>query len=256
MKKHNGFSLVEIAVVLVIIAILVTAVGIPLATQLEQQRTLDTQRQLETIKEAIYGFSMAYGRLPCPATSTSVGQESFCTTAGPSACTQTTVAQSHGRCAAIVGFVPSSTLGLAPIDAGGFTVDAWQDGTGLRRIMYAVSQYQNPGNTYVLTRVDGIKTDTMGTTIAASHLFVCSTGLTALPPTTNCAPVTQLTDKAPFVLISLGKSTAQNSNDGTNNQNSDIVFTSGTQTSTFDDIVTWGSLNTLFARMVQVGKLP
>jgi hypothetical protein len=24
----------------------------------------------------------------------------------------------------------------------------------------------------------------------------------------------------------------------------------------FDDIVTWGSLNTLFARMVQAGKLP
>ncbi len=68
--------------------------------------------------------------------------------------------------------------------------------------------------------------------------------------------MTTLTDKAPFVIYSLGKSTAQNSFDETNNQNGDVVFSSGTPTTTFDDIVTWGSLNTLFSRMVQAGKLP
>ena len=40
--RATGFSLVEIAVVLVIIAILVTAVGVPLATKVEQQRTIET----------------------------------------------------------------------------------------------------------------------------------------------------------------------------------------------------------------------
>ncbi|MFO0217236.1 MAG: type II secretion system protein, partial [Burkholderiales bacterium] len=39
-RASLGFSLIEIAVVLVIIAILVTAIGVPLASQLDQQRTL------------------------------------------------------------------------------------------------------------------------------------------------------------------------------------------------------------------------
>jgi len=40
--RRSGFSLVEIAVVLVILAILISAVGIPLATQLDLQKTKDT----------------------------------------------------------------------------------------------------------------------------------------------------------------------------------------------------------------------
>jgi prepilin-type N-terminal cleavage/methylation domain-containing protein len=255
LRFRRGFSLVEIAVVLVIIAILVTAVGAALSSQLDQQRTLDTQRQLDSIKEAIYGFAMANGRLPCPATSTSAGQERFCTNASGGCGTPTTV-QTHGRCVTSFGFVPARTLSLAPIDSGGFAVDAWDDGTAAHRIFYSVSDYQDPADTYVLTAPDGIRAPTMASVSVALHLFVCSTGLTAVPPTTNCSTMTTLTDKAPFVIYSLGKSTAQNSNDETNNQNGDRVFTSGTPTATFDDIVTWGSLNTLFSRMVQAGKLP
>ncbi|NJR72495.1 MAG: hypothetical protein HC782_05810 [Gammaproteobacteria bacterium] len=243
------------AIVLLIITILVTAIGLPIATQVDQQRTIETQKQLENIKETIYGFAMTNGRLPCPATATSAGRESFCTTAGPGACTETLVLQSHGRCAAIVGFVPSSSLGLSSVDAGGFSVDAWQDGTNLRRITYGVSQYQNPASTFVMTRADGIKTDTMSTTTSSNHLFVCSTGLTTSPPTSNCGTMTVLADKAPFVLLSFGKDATATAFDSINNQNGDVVFTSGAQNATFDDIVTWGNLNTLFARMVQAGKI-
>ena len=251
----TGFSLIEIAVVFLIMSILITMVAIPLATQLDQQKTIDTQKQLEQAKEAIYGFAMANGRLPCPATSTSAGLERYCTNASGGCGTPTTV-QAHGRCVSTVGLVPSATLGLAPIDANGFSVDAWADGSDLRRLQYAVSPYQNPANTYILTSVDGVKTPTMTTVSAATHLYVCTTGLTGAPPTIDCGAMAVLSDKAPFVLYSLGKSTAQNSFDETNNQNNDIVFTQGIQSSTFDDLVTWGSLNTLFARMVQAGKLP
>lgn len=236
--RGRGFSLVEIAVVLVILAILITAIGIPLGTQLDQQRTIDTQRQLEQIKEAVYGFAMANGRLPCPAvTGVASAVEA---PAGGGVCTQAN------------GFLPAVTLGLAGGDSAGFAVDGWSDGSATRRIRYAVSI----ANTSALTTTDGARTQTMATVTAANHLFVCGTGLTAAPPTTNCGALTLLTNKAPFVIYSLGKSAAQNSFDETNNQNGDIVFTSGTPTATFDDIVTWGSLNTLFARMVQAGRLP
>ncbi|MFM7461518.1 MAG: hypothetical protein ACKO15_11865, partial [Burkholderiales bacterium] len=93
---------------------------------------------------------------------------------------------------------------------------------------------------------------------ATKQLYVCGTGLTAAAPTTNCGTMTVLSDKAPFVIYSLGKSTVPlpTNYDEINNQNDDGVFTSGARTDTFDDIVTWGSLNTLFSRMVQAGKLP
>ena len=237
-----GFSLVEMAVVLVILAILITAIGVPLGTQLDQQRAVDTQKQLETIKEAIYGFAMANGRLPCPAT-----------TGAASAVSSPAIS---GVCTQPVGFVPAVTLGLASPDPGGFAIDGWNDGNVLRRLRYAVST----ANASALTTTDGIRTATMATVSATAQLYVCATGLTAPPPSTDCGTMTVLSDRAPFVLISLGKDPTTDGTpppyDAINNQNGDIVFSNGTQTSTFDDIVTWGSLNTLFARMVQAGRLP
>ncbi|MCA3001473.1 MAG: prepilin-type N-terminal cleavage/methylation domain-containing protein [Rhodocyclaceae bacterium] len=237
LQFRRGFSLVEIAVVLVIIAILATAIGVPLASQLDQQRTLDTQKQLEVAREAIYGFAMANGRLPCPAAAATTGVEA---------------PVGGGACTTAFGFLPATTLGLTGLDPSGYMVDPWNNGDGTHRIRYAVST----ANSNALTTADGIKTQTMDTVTVTNQLYVCGSGLTAAPPTANCGTMTVLNDKAPFVIYSLGKSTAQNSNDETNNQNSDRVFTSGTPTATFDDLVTWGSLNTLFSRMVQAGKLP
>ena len=234
----RGFTLIEIAVVLLIISILVTMVAVPLTTQIDTQKTVDTQRQLEQIKEAIYGFAMANGRLPCPAIT------------GAASAVEAPVG--GGVCTQPRGFLPAVTLGVTGLDSNGYLVDGWNDGDVSRRIRYAVST----ANSNALTTVDGVKTPTMTTVSAATHLYVCATGLAAAPPTSDCGTMTVLTDKAPFVIFSLGKSSAQNSFDETNNQNNDVVFTSGTPLPTFDDLVTWGSLNTLFARMVQAGKLP
>jgi prepilin-type N-terminal cleavage/methylation domain-containing protein len=262
-RRNQGFSLVEIAVVLVIIAILATAIGVPLASQLDQQKTKDTEKQLELIKEAIYGFAMANGRLPCPASAASAGRESFCSADSPAACgTELVVYSANGRCFTADGFTadgftPSATLGLAPVDSGGFMQDGWADGTAARRLRYAVSTNTVGVVTNVLTQNDGIKSATMASVAGAPSFFfyICAPGL-ATVPTVNCGTAQELTKLAPFVVYSLSKDASNTSPDSANNQNGDRVFTSGTPTATFDDIVTWGSLNTLFARMVQAGKLP
>ena len=258
-RRNNslGFSLVEIAVVLVIIAILTTMVALPIATQVEQRRVEETQKLLNNSRDALYGFAAANGRLPCPATAASAGRESFCTNQSGACGAPLVLPPAHGRCVSAVGNLPAVTLGISPLDPAGYAQDAWADGSTLRRIGYAVSTYQNPADNYVLTMPDGIKTTTMGITAGANHLYVCSTGLVAAPPTTDCGvTVTTLADKAPAVLFSLGKNSTANSFDETNNQNGDKVFSSGTQTDTYDDVVVWMSLNLLFDRMVKAGKLP
>jgi prepilin-type N-terminal cleavage/methylation domain-containing protein len=262
LQFRRGFSLVEIAVVLVIIAILATAIGVPLASQLDQQKTKDTEKQLELIKEAIYGFAMANGRLPCPASATSNGKEAFAI-GGPA----------DGDCSSTSGWVPAVTLGLSPVDSSGYFVDAW--GLTANRVRYAVSEVKYKTDaptgcpatlTYPLTKTDGIKGATMGClsdpNAAVNLLTVVTTTINNVPA--GCTP-SNLTTKAPFVIFSLGKNgtTGGTGADEAQNVATDATtFVSRAPTASdncageFDDIVTWGSLNTLFARMVQAGKLP
>src|SRR5207245_11230468 len=67
MIRSRGFSLVELAVALAIIALLLAGALIPLSTQIDVRSGADTQRSMESIREAIFGFAQANGRLPCPA---------------------------------------------------------------------------------------------------------------------------------------------------------------------------------------------
>jgi prepilin-type N-terminal cleavage/methylation domain-containing protein len=262
LQFRRGFSLVEIAVVLVIIAILATAIGVPLASQLDQQKTKDTEKQLELIKEAIYGFAMANGRLPCPASATSNGAEAFAS-GGPA----------DGDCSPTSGWVPAATLGLSPVDSSGYFVDAW--GLTANRVRYAVSKVKYETGaptgcpatlTYPLTKTDGIKGATMGCLASTSATVnLLSVRSTTVSDTANGCTPADLSVKAPFVVFSLGKNASTGGTGADEAQNvatNATTFVSHTPTPSgncageFDDLVTWGSLNTLFSRMVQAGRLP
>src|SRR5712671_4311276 len=67
MIRTEGFSLVELAVALAIIALLLAGALIPLSTQIDVRNSADSQRTMESIRDAIIGFAQANGRLPCPA---------------------------------------------------------------------------------------------------------------------------------------------------------------------------------------------
>ena len=68
-SKQAGFTLIELAVVIVVIALLLGSILVPLTSQVEQRKVLETQKTLDEIKEALIGFAMINGRLPRPATS-------------------------------------------------------------------------------------------------------------------------------------------------------------------------------------------
>lgn len=65
--RQRAFTLTELAVTFVILAFLIGGLVMPLWRQIEATRARDTQKTLETIRDAIIGFAVVNGRLPCPA---------------------------------------------------------------------------------------------------------------------------------------------------------------------------------------------
>lgn len=101
----DGFTLVEMAVVLVIIGLLLGGLLLPLGTQLENDRRKETQAALETIREALIGYAVVNGSLPCHDTNGD-GQP------GPGAC-------NGGANQRNVGGLPYGLLGVSATDAWG-----------------------------------------------------------------------------------------------------------------------------------------
>ncbi len=266
MSKHKnichsaGFTLVELAVVVAVIALMLGSILVPLATQVDQRNVTETQRRMEEIREALIGYAMANGRFPCPASTTSRGAESFTATGNAT----------NGDCSNFYdGFVPAVTLGVENIDLNGYALDAW--GLESNRIRYAVAHTTIPTtippspNPY--TKLDGIRkaglTELGRTTTKFLSICGSSVGTTA----TDCGTAPVLADSTAVVVVfSLGKNApapfAELGADEQANQGSPgkPVFISRTNSAAsgteFDDLVTWISKNAMFSRMVAAGQLP
>ena len=247
-KQRNGFTLVEMAIVLSIIA-LVLGAGLTLfSAQQDQRRIEDTNHRLAAAQEALIGFAIANGRLPCPASATSNGVES---PPGGGICTNP-----------YNGYLPAATLGFTPINGNGYAIDSWNN-----PVRYAVT----PANGNAFTTTGGMSSTGMAT--LAPDLKICSTttGINGSPP--SCASITTNTSLAtngvPAVIYSTGKNGADGGtgadeaeNPNPNSADNDRVFISHSPNPAeatggyFDDQVIWLSQYTLFNRMVQAGKLP
>ena len=262
----KGFSLLELAITLAVVGLLLGGLLVPLSTQIAQRNESGTQKQLDEIKEALLGFAAANGRLPCPASATSRGLESFAV--GGDA--------SNGDCGnasggAFIGFVPGVTLGLSQVDAEGYAVDSWGN-NAYNRIRYAVSadtlnSVQNP-----FTRFGGMRAATMSWVASAELLHVCAsgTGVALTGGAWHCAAggdaTNTLTFNAPVVVWSTGPNSATGgtSTDESQNPNPvngsslDRIFVSRTRSGNpeFDDIVTWMSSGRLVNRLIVAGQLP
>lgn len=227
----RGFTLTEMAVVLVIVALLIAGMMLPLSAQQDIRARQETERTLKDVQEALLGFAVTNGRLPCPANLASNGFE---TPVG-------------GVCACVSPdcFLPAATLGIAPINAVGQALDGWQN-----PIRYAVTS----ANTSAFTTGSGMK-NAWGS--LAPDLQICATGA--------CA--NQLASNAVAVIWSTGRNAFQggtsadeienpNLNTGANPDPTANRFVSRTSGDDFDDVVVWLSPNILYNRMITTGKLP
>ncbi len=254
MPGQKGFSLVELSVVILIMGLLLGGLVMPLSAQRENARLRDATEQIAEIQEALVGFALANGHLPCPATPSSLG----------------TAAPSGGGCARQHGFVPASTLGLSGArNDDNLLLDPWASA-----IRYSVSaaDVDADGN-WDFTASGEMRDVTMPN--LAPDLSVCSTaaGSTA----TSCADAAAtLTSTAPLVVYSLGKDWA--SSNGADQQENlgasigggpsgaayrvagDAVFVSRERSvnagNEFDDTVGWTSPLNLYQRLLAGGQLP
>jgi prepilin-type N-terminal cleavage/methylation domain-containing protein len=230
----RGFSLIELALGLLIVGLLLGG-ALPLLThQIEQQRTKDTQQLLDESKEALLGFALVNGRLPCPDKTGAAG-------AGTANDGLEDFAAATGLCSSQDGNLPWATLGLPDVDAWG------------RHLRYSV-------------------TDAFSRHAPAALLTLAALGDRRVCQSANCAVV--LANALPAVLLSHGKNgrgarsatgaalPAPLGADELENSDADRDFVSHALSAAngaggeFDDSVSWLSAPILFNRMVQAGKLP
>ena len=268
-RATRGFTLIEIAVALLIMTLVIASILVPLQAQVESRNYTETQRILDQAREALIGYAAANGYFPCPAdfALTSNGAEATGSThtSGTGACPASVTATTAGV-NVYIGYLPAVTLGFTPTDANGYAVDAW--GLTQNRIRYAISSSTVGGVDRPFTNVSGMRSAGMSNIINSTLLLDVCNAAPSPDSATVCDPAsTTLVSNAIAVIWSLGPNAATTGGISTHEAKNvqtlataDRVFVKRDQSrvsgSEFDDVVTWISPPMLFNRLIAAGQLP
>ena len=269
----RGFSLVELAVVMTIVALLLGGLIYTLSAQTEQRNFEETRRRLEQARELILAFAITNGRLPCPARNvvttapapgTVPGDEVVTTATG---CIGDGITDYYGGVISVGppvvtgGFLPARSIGFLQTDSAGFAVDAWGN-----RLRYAVANLTTPAGPCPTPHfVNAANLKTNGISCQPNDLLICksATGISGV----SCGgAANQIMSQSLVVAIiySTGKngSGAAGGIDETANLNGDRIFVYHTPTPTtfangeFDDQFTWITVGELYGKLIAAGQLP
>ena len=226
MRQARGFTLIELAISLAIIALMLGMLLVPLNAQIDQQRINDTQKLLATISEAIQGFAVASGRLPCPATATTdnhtpgAGMENRAGTV----------------CGITEGVLPWATLGMPELDSWGrrftyrVTPSFADDPSGGLQSSFLLS---DNGNITITSAGGAVTIAANVTAVVVSHGKNGNGGY--LPS---------------------GLRMALGTGDELENADADASFVSKVPDPNFDDLLVWVTSSVLKSRMVAANRLP
>jgi len=258
-----GFSLVELAIVLLVVTLMLSSLLYTLSAQTEQRNFEDTRRRLEQARELVLAFAIVNGHLPCPARANSAGAE---------------VRNAAGECkdaanvedyfggtpgGVIGGLLPGVTIGYPTLDSAGFALDAWQN-----RIRYAVAKtITNCSGTSTLPHFENATNlKANGISCQPNDLLVCksATGVTA---TTCGGAANQIMSQSlvSAIIFSTGKNATSGGGTGVDeaaNLNGDPIFVfhvpapNGAANGEFDDQFTWITVGELYGKLIAAGVLP
>lgn len=231
---QRGFTLTEMAIVLLIVALLIGGIMFPLSAQQEIRARQETEKKLEEIRNALIGYAATHGRLPRPAVSAVDGTEA-------------------GLCAdeaACAGFVPWAALGVDKVDGWG------------KLIRYSVTRdFANAAITLTTVANRTVQTrDGAGVAVYLAGQAVCNT-------TNQCVPAVVFSHgKERWGTLGTGDAlpdgSASNADEDANNAGPTAYFSRLPTTDTaaaggeFDDLAVWLPTTVLFNRMITAGKLP
>lgn len=226
-RHQHGFTLVELAVVLVIISLLAGGLMMTVGAQMDLRYRNETLQQLQDARDALLGYAASHSAtdgkpyLPCPDTDLNGIEE----------------ARIAGVCPSNEGFFPWSDLGLGAQDAWG------------NRLRYRVDpDFSNSASGFTLGKLGNLRICDQAactTTVATGlPIVILSHGKNGYGATNSGNAVNLVPSGA----------------DEIENTDNDGDFVSHTPTpagaNEFDDLVVWLSPNILYNRLIAAGRLP
>jgi len=250
---QGGFTLIEIAIVLLVVTILLgySVAMFPKQQELKQYRAVEAE--MDSIIEHLIAHAQVNGRLPCPDTS-----------AGGTVADIDGIEDRVGinDCEASFGFLPARTLGMnGRYNDAGVLEDSWGQGYG-----YAISEVDAGVNGDIdLVTANGIRDEGMAAVSAALDLSICDDSAVAgFDLTCAAAASNDVVINVAAVIISLGKDNAipatsniqaENLDDFHNGAN-DTVYVFSPRRDDYDDVVKWIPASLLFSKMIEAEQLP
>jgi len=212
---QRGFTLAEIAIVLVILAVLASAMLIPLSGQIDSRQRAEADATLRDIRSALIGFAILNGRLPCPSLDTNPSSAGYGVETLNSSGSACEVSSSDG-------FLPWRTLGITPLD---------------------------PWNQFWRYRPDRRFSDPDKTPITATHAVLDDIAI----DDHGGGALTAVGNTAVALVYSLGSNRSADGQNASYEAGTSALYEAGEPTTAYDDMVMWFGRPLLIARMAEAG---
>lgn len=230
----RGFSLVEMAIGMLVLALLLGSILVPLAAQVEQRKITETQKALDEIREALLGYAIANGHLPCPDRMSGTGSNNGVEDITGNDCGTN-----------LEGNLPWATLGTPGIDSWG------------NRLRYRVSNVFAQRGPPVIAFGTTSSVEVCADAACATRVTVSGDGPPALVISygKNGLGALNGTNNLQNPLPPTGSDEAENT-DGDQRYVTRVQSATGSPLGEFDDLFAWVPRSVLLNRLVTAGRLP